>query len=95
MSNGLSDYYECNPAVGTPEWREKVIRESEFSLFRRMNSRRAIEPVGDGWDQFRVRDYAPIVPRRVTEYGRMMWAEDLGLPSYNTPAYFWLGREAE
>ena len=39
--------------------------------------------------------FQPIVPRRVTEYGRLMWAEDLGLPSFNAPAYFWLGREAE
>ena len=39
--------------------------------------------------------YRPVVPRRVTEYGRLMWAADLGLPSNNTPPYFWLGREAE
>lgn len=36
----------------------------------------------------------PIVPR-ITEYGRMMWADDLGLPSNNTPPFFWLGRDAE
>ena len=38
---------------------------------------------------------APIVPRRVTEHGRMMYADDLGLPLNQTPAYFWLGRDAE
>lgn len=45
-------------------------------------------------DEYR-RNPPPIVPRRVTEHGRMMWAADLGLPSNNTPPYFWLGREAE
>jgi len=37
----------------------------------------------------------PIVPRRVTEYGRVMYEGDLGLPINTTPAYFWLGRDAE
>jgi hypothetical protein len=36
----------------------------------------------------------PIVPR-IAEHGRMMWAADLGLPSNNTPPYFWLGRDGE
>lgn len=52
----------------------------------------AREPVSvRGWHRWN----EPVVPRRVTEHGRMMWASDLGLPSYNAPPYFWLGREAE
>lgn len=38
---------------------------------------------------------APIVPRRVTEYGRLIYEGDLGLPINTTPAYFWLGKDAE
>lgn len=37
---------------------------------------------------------APIVPR-ITEYGRVMYEGDLGLPINTTPAYFWLGKDAE
>ena len=37
----------------------------------------------------------PIVPKRITEYGRLMLAADLGLDTYKRPPFFWLGREAE
>lgn len=61
------------------DWREKHLREYLDTV-----------PEWAGADLTR-----PIAPRRVTEYGRLMWADDLGLPSNNTPPYFWLGREAE
>ena len=85
MSDGLSDYYASSV------YDDRLAGRSPRMMEQFPDIRSARSALYEMWQSD---DRRPIVPR-ITEHGRMMWAADLGLPSNNTPAYFWLGREAE